>query len=340
MLHRLAILLSGASLLLCAFAAALWVRSSGRTDHASALLDGQRYTLRSDRGLLTLTGPPRATGFEEDKHIAISLMAGVRNDQIDWKVLPIHAKGAMPHGHVLSFHGSAQLPLQSLLFARTGFGGPPIVQPPDVARSLLAALDDTDRALAAHVTLGVLYGNWERDTIGRVTFGVLYQTRQRDLYPNVEWLDLHHVGRFTLDGVRVTLVTRDSSNVSASDSVASSNGILYCDVHANQSDLIVARDLWHAKLDVSLVSLPWWTVASAFAVLPAIWVARRVASLRRRRSRRLAGRCVVCGYDMRETHDRCPECGNLAHATGASTGARTTTGANEGKDENRSGLST
>jgi hypothetical protein len=61
------------------------------------------------------------------------------------------------------------------------------------------------------------------------------------------------------------------------------------------------------------VALPYWLPASVFAagaILP-IYVARR--RLRRDRVRRKL--CPACGYDLRATPDRCPECG--APVTGA-----------------------
>jgi hypothetical protein len=53
---------------------------------------------------------------------------------------------------------------------------------------------------------------------------------------------------------------------------------------------------------------PGWAFASAFAVLPLVLILRHLATARRRRRARL-GCCPACGYDLRATPDRCPECG-------------------------------
>lgn len=52
-------------------------------------------------------------------------------------------------------------------------------------------------------------------------------------------------------------------------------------------------------------------LAIAFAVLPLIWVARQIYRRRRKRTDPAAIKCEACGYDMRATPERCPECGRV-----------------------------
>ena len=61
----------------------------------------------------------------------------------------------------------------------------------------------------------------------------------------------------------------------------------------------------------SFVFVSNWLICAGGAVLPALWVVRA-----RRRRRVRAGLCRSCGYDLRATPDRCPECGVVAASGG------------------------
>jgi hypothetical protein len=56
---------------------------------------------------------------------------------------------------------------------------------------------------------------------------------------------------------------------------------------------------------VTAVDVPYWSLVLIAGVMPSWWV------IRRRRQWMLERRhlCATCGYDLRATPDRCPECG-------------------------------
>jgi len=75
---------------------------------------------------------------------------------------------------------------------------------------------------------------------------------------------------------------------------------------------IGAAQYWATSQSWRSFFLPWWFFALAFAILPLLTLAQRLRSLTRRR----AGQCASCGYNMTgNVTGACPECGSPHHRT-------------------------
>ena len=57
-----------------------------------------------------------------------------------------------------------------------------------------------------------------------------------------------------------------------------------------------------------VVVVPYWALVLLSALLP-LYVMSRLPGVLRRRRRLKRRLCVECGYDLRASKDRCPECG-------------------------------
>jgi hypothetical protein len=71
-----------------------------------------------------------------------------------------------------------------------------------------------------------------------------------------------------------------------------------------------AGDLMLSTASGALLTTPHWMWLALALLVPAVRVTRTVVG----RRRFAEGHCQVCGYDLRATPDRCPECGTARPA--------------------------
>jgi hypothetical protein len=87
-------------------------------------------------------------------------------------------------------------------------------------------------------------------------------------------------------------------------------GVSYSSVGFSQTDLGQQFPHWGYQ---TMLTFPHWMLLLATAVPASYSVCRFLLRCRVRRT----GQCVDCGYDLRATPERCPECGAAAAATAA-----------------------
>jgi hypothetical protein len=75
-----------------------------------------------------------------------------------------------------------------------------------------------------------------------------------------------------------------------------------------------------ATFDQLVIECPDWSLLPAFAVLPTFWL------ILRRRRKPAVGVCSNCGYDLRATPERCPECGMVPAKLDNKAGGRASQG--------------
>src|SRR5688572_9216250 len=86
------------------------------------------------------------------------------------------------------------------------------------------------------------------------------------------------------------------------------SGEFYMNIYWDRFGFLFVTDRYEGFLRGWDFGLPHWFLALLFAILPALHLRALIRSRRRRR----IGHCPRCGYDLRATPERCPECGTTS----------------------------
>jgi hypothetical protein len=109
-------------------------------------------------------------------------------------------------------------------------------------------------------------------------------------------------------------MTNFAITVSSRDETWDGWGLTVVRGRGNAIDLVGSRTTSGAPspaLWFTVVAVPHWLVTSVAAFPALLWCAAVVPKRRRLSRRRRLGLCLACGYDLRGSPERCPECGTI-----------------------------
>lgn len=143
-------------------------------------------------------------------------------------------------------------------------------------------LNPATRHLKIYKESGENYANFQK--VQRKLFGTALQ---HGIYAKYPWVSRSVFQTKAWTNLQSTLWPR-VIGVSECATATFSNDTYACEEH-----WAIGHAIW----------LPYWFLCIITAVSPAVWWLRKPA-------RGQPGRCETCGYDLRATPNRCPECGN------------------------------
>ena len=281
------------SLLLCAAASVLWVLRINRSRVGNGCrVFASRYTVSLLPDRMVLLGPPP-----------------VPKDPVVRKQISEMARSLRAGGGVFWYHGTT---------GGMGYGGLDFGKTLDPYPQIhFRALDDSTLIEGGELddaTIPTLLTTLEEDRFFLISHALLTYTIAGSSAADDPWMGIKYrlqatgaQSRWTdvYDGVPIDLVKDRPERQDGSWGYEIWAAVT---TTATPAERARVRDQWHARLDVPIYTVRYWRV-----VLLTLGISSAGFSLhffdRRRRQRRALGVCLACGYDLRASKDRCPECG-------------------------------